>query len=396
MRPTATPPAIDPAPGWSQSLANGAPGITLLHIERTRASTGDQTTVRRWVTAMTRNPITAHPQVSGLFRGAPAVAFALHTADDAAYTHALMALDQHITTLIQHRLQQAHQRIDDGRLPVSREFDLISGLTGLGAYLLHRHNGGDLLRDVLNYLIRLTKPLKFGDETVPGWWCRHGPNSRPSPHWPDGHGNLGMAHGIAGPLALLSVAMRRGITVTGHAESIRQICAFLDHCCRHSRFGTWWPGVISFTEWRLRTVRQPGPQRPSWCYGTPGLVRAQQLAGIALADTHRQHLAEHALSCCVTDEHHLSQLRDSSLCHGWAGLVHATWRVAADARDTDSGKILAEHHRHLLTRMHHHSNRHGLPPGNGLLEGTAGPKLAQITADSRLPPRWDACLLLNG
>src|SRR5699024_1154281 len=80
-----------------------------------------------------------------------------------------------------------------------------------------------------------------------------------------------------------------------------------------------------------RTVVSPGPPRPSWCYGTPGLARAQQLAGLALGDADRQRMAENALLACVADRTQLDRIRDASLCHGAAGLLHTAHRVARDA-----------------------------------------------------------------
>src|SRR5439155_18120829 len=152
-------------------------------------------------------------------------------------------------------LRQAHDRMDAGQLPALREYDLIRGLTGIGAYLLHRHSGDDLLRDVLSYLVRLTKPLTVDGDRLPGWWTGNAPNDQPSAQWPGGHGNLGMAHGIAGPLALLSIAMRHGITVTGQADAIVRICAWLDQWRVGTETQAWWPGMISATERRSGRVR---------------------------------------------------------------------------------------------------------------------------------------------
>lgn len=217
-----SPPPYDPAPRWGDSLYTGAAGIALLHIEHARSGAGGWDIAHQWAAAMTRSPVTAHPDACGLDRGAPAVAFTLHAAGQPGYASALTMLDGHITALTRHRLQQAHQRIEAGQLPALREFDLIRGLTGISVYLLHRHGGGEALCDVLSYLVRLTEPLTADDgEVVPGWWSANAPDGRPSPRWPGGHGNLGLAHGIAGPLALLSTAMRRGITVTGQADAIR-------------------------------------------------------------------------------------------------------------------------------------------------------------------------------
>jgi hypothetical protein len=386
------PPDTEPEPGWGQSLGRGAPGILLRQISLARTGGVPWAMVQRWAVAITRHPVTGSPE-AGLYRGAPAVAYALHCAGQPAYAAALAALDTHIATLTERRLRQAHDRIDQGRLSELREFDLISGLTGIGVYLLHRHGDGPLLREVLAYLVRLTHPLRHDGDIVPGWWTGNGPQDQPSPQWPGGHGNLGIAHGIAGPLALLATAMRRGITVVRHGEAIGRICAWLDWwrvdiggCC-------WWPGTISRAEHHDGMIRDARPRRPSWCYGTPGLALAHQLAGLAVTDPQRQRRAEHALAACVADERQLAELRDASLCHGWAGLVHTVRRVAADATSPD----LAAQLDHLRVRLVDHLDRHGLPDHDGLLEGTTGICLVLDDAsDAPSAPPWDACLLLAG
>jgi lantibiotic biosynthesis protein len=385
-------PDTEPEPGWRQSLGRGAPGILLRQITLAHTGRGSWAAVQRWAVAMTHHPITGSPQ-AGLYWGAPAVAYALHSAGQPAYAAALAALDTHIAALTERRLRQAHHRIDQGRLAELREFDLISGLTGVGVYLLHRHGDGPLLREVLAYLVRLTHPLRHDGELVPGWWTGNGPHDQPSARWPGGHGNLGIAHGIAGPLALLATAIRHRITMTGLGEAIERICSWLDRCQVATDGCSWWPGIISRQEHHEGTIRQPGPQRPSWCYGTPGLVRAQQLAGLAIADPHRQRQAERALATCLSDERQLAELRDASLCHGWAGLVHTVGRVAADA--TSHG-LAAELH-HLRGHLMDHLERHGLPEQGGLLEGTTGIRLVlDDPSDAPPAPPWDACLLVAG
>ncbi len=135
------------------------------------------------------------------------VAFTLHAASQPGYAPVLAVLDEHIAALTRYRLRRARERIDARLMPSLREYDLIRGLTGIGAYLLHRFSpttgptrptGGTLLQEVLAYLIRLTHPLTLDDgPVVPGWWTGNAPNDEPSPDWPGGHGNLGIAHGIA-------------------------------------------------------------------------------------------------------------------------------------------------------------------------------------------------------
>ncbi len=391
MDPIAHPPADEPAPGWGQSLSAGSPGIALLHVERARSGMAGWDAVHAWITAVTRSPVYADPECS-LFQGAPALAFALHVADQPGYAPALRTLDSCIMSLTRRRITNAYARMDRQELPALSEYDLIKGLTGLGVYLLNRDPGGPTLHAVLDYLVRLTHPLRLNGELLPGWWTGHATNDKPSPSLPGGHGNLGIAHGISGPLALLAIAMKRDVIVNGHAEAIATICTWLDTWCQDDVPGPWWPGWVTREELRDQRLRQTGPMRPSWCYGTPGLARAQQLAGQAIGDTGRQAVAEHALLGCVSDPSQLDQLSDVSLCHGWAGLLHVVWRSAKDSSDG----ALASRMPGLLARWEQHTNVEPAT-GLGLLEGAAGVRLAQhaVTHD---PPtlRWDACLLLDG
>lgn len=386
-------PPGDAAPGWGQSLSTGAAGITLLHLENVHTAAGDWSVAHQWARAMIRDSVTADPDTAALFRGVPAVAFTLHSARQPAYAEVLRALDEHIATITRHRLRQAHDRIDRGQLPRLREFDLMSGLTGLGVGLLYRDRHPELLRDVLAYLVRLTEPITTNGEHLPGWWSEDSPNGQPSNDWPGGHANLGIAHGVAGPLALLATASRRGISVTGQTAAISHIATWFDRWRNGSSYDAWWPGMISRAEWHDQALWQSGPQRPSWCYGTPGLARAQQLAAIALGEPTRQRAAEHALAGCISDERQLALLSDPSLCHGWAGLLQATRRTAADAIDDRLAEQLPALHARLT--KHLHDNGQSTVPG--LLEGAAGVLLAlHATATSDLVTRWDACLLLEG
>ncbi len=303
-------------PGWGQSLANGAPGIALRHIERARAGHTGWDPVHHLAQAMTRTPIQANPAIASLFYGAPAVAYALHAAGQPAYRTALAALDNSINALIQTRLDAAHRRIDAGIVATAREFDLINGLTGLGVYLLHRHHDHWLLRDILSYLVRFTEPVNAEGQILPGWCAAGSPDRRQSPRWNGGHAGFGMAHGLAGPLALLSVTMRRRVIVSGQASAIRSACAWLARWQAGHDSRTWWPEAISRDELDSGTVSRSGPHRPSWCYGTPGVARACHLASLALSDPQQIRAAEQALAGCLNDPRQLAQLTGLGLCHG--------------------------------------------------------------------------------
>lgn len=380
-------------PGWGQSLYSGAAGVALLHAVRAGVGEEDLDALRPWAAAMVRGPIQGAPDACGLYEGAPAVAYVLSFTHTAAGARALTTLDRHLADVTRQRLKQAHARIDHGALPTLREYDLISGLTGLGVYHLHRGHRTEL-RDILAYLVRLTEPLTIDAQSLPGWWTSDSPHLQPSPRWPGGHGNFGLAHGIAGPLALLATALRHAHTVPGQTEAIIRICDWFDRWRTGSGPLTWWPDLITRVEHRRGELQRPGPRRPSWCYGTPGIARAQQLAGLALDDHDRQRQAEQVLAGCLADDKQLAQLTDASLCHGWAGLIQAASRAAADAADGE----LTAHLPRLHVRLNEHLDHRGLPDDAGLMEGTAGIHLIRLTGPANTAPTapWDRCLLLAG
>jgi lantibiotic biosynthesis protein len=385
------------SPRWlGQSLARGAAGIAVLHGRRAASGRGEWNRVHAWLKSATRENLAAGGK-AGLWYGATAVAFALdHAAPPGGYRRALTALDTAVAALTRARLDAAAMRIGAATRPALAEYDLVHGLSGLGAHLLHRDPHGDLLADVLDYLVQLTLPLRADDiagTDVPGWWTSDPPSGQPAEAYPGGHANLGMAHGICGPLALLSLTMRRGITVPGQAEAIEVICQWLESWRHDAPEGPWWPERIGLAEHRACWSTQTGPARPSWCYGTPGLARALQFAGDALGDQSRRQAAEHALAACLSDPAQLARLIDPALCHGWAGVLLTTWHAAADA----GSPSLASHLPRLAGAVLDQTNptspaAWALP---GLINGNAGIALTLHTLTGEVSRGWETCLLIT-
>ncbi|NRQ30667.1 lanthionine synthetase C family protein [Nonomuraea sp. NN258] len=401
--PSAAPTGLTSRPWWRQSLAHGAPGLALLHIELAAAGLRPWQPVHEWLTYITSEPVTSGPD-SHLYYGTPAVAHAIACAADhlPGYERALQSLDQTITADTQYRLDAAHARIDAGRLPDLAEFDVIRGLTGLGAYLLRRDPDGKTLHAVLEYLVRLTEPIQDASEALPGWWTLASPDGRPHPDFPGGHGNFGLAHGISGPLALLALAARRGVTASGHLKAMLRICQWFDRWREDTREGFRWPYLIKRAH--LHAGREPlGPQRPSWCYGTAGLVRTQQLAALAMGDAKRLNLAGHALTQAIGDPAQRTATTDLSLCHGFAGIAHLATRVIVDAYPDTSAQLHT-----FLPVLLDEVLPSGADPndvttallggqgGPSLLEGAAGIALAVLAPATGSAPSsgWDTCLLI--
>jgi lantibiotic biosynthesis protein len=355
-----------------QSLAEGAAGIALLHLER-----GDFDRARALIDSAVSGGVSVAANAS-LFYGAPALEFVL----SAATAHglpvpALSAVQAATDRIVTVRLEAADRR-SRGELPNLSEFDLIRGLAGLGALLLHRGQETPQLADVLSYLVDLTHPIRDDGEELPGWWVPTGPNGKPSEEFPGGHGNSGMAHGVGGPLALLALAMRAGVEVPGHREAIERVAAWLAAWQR--------PYWVTREQIRTRQVSTV-PARPSWCYGALGLARAEQLAALALGDRSATAAAENAAYAALTDPRVRDLTGDGSLCHGWSGLITT---AAAIAEDCPGPVYLAGPIAVLAAEL-----SAAEVAKDGFLEGGAGGALALHRLNNAPATGWTRALLID-
>lgn len=369
-----------------QSLARGAVGTALLHIERAMAGSGSWQTARAHIREAVAGPVDA-AEHAGLYYGAPAITFLLHTAARAQlqYQAASDSLFEHVLHLTRRRLATAADRIDRHEHATFAEFDLFYGLTGLGALLLRHSPGSDVLVGVLRYVVTLTKPHRHDGLDLPGWWVDHDPDEiLPTP---GGHANLGMAHGAAGLLALLSLAAIHGSTVNGHHDAIAVLTDWFERWRQDSADGPWWPEWLTRDDLTTGRLARSRAGRPSWCYGTVGIARALQLAAIATHDPQRQRAAEHALATSLADAR-LDQVTEPGVCHGIAGIYQTAYRAAQDARSPAIGDRLSR----VAARLAHHTDK-----PSGLLTGSTGVELVRDTIRRSAPPHtgWDACLLIT-
>lgn len=386
---------------WPQSLSHGGAGIALLHVERARAGIGSWTLAHRWIQHITTGITSGY----GAFGGAPAVAHVLNTAAHAApgtYQSALTTLDVQISKDLAARTQALQSRMDR-REPIElADWDLISGLTGMTRYLLHRDPHGAAVAQALTCLIRLTAPVSNADLALPGWWSPRDPGAPAVARHQSGHLNLGLAHGVAGLLAILSIATMHHVEIPGQRETIAAICAIYDRFQQRSPAGPWWPQWVTIDELRNDHLK-PTAGRASWCYGSPGIARAIHLAGYATGQHHLIELANHAIHAALAPDSPAAPLTDPSLCHGHAGLLHTARHLGIETSQltTSLERLLAS----IGRRPGHafssdtEATADGLLQSGGpeLLEGSVGIALVlhSYITDPDLSSPWDTCLLLQ-
>jgi hypothetical protein len=371
-------------PWHPMSLADGFSGVALLF-----GALGRPADAHRQLAAAIA---AKRPPTEGLFDGLPSVAFAARflARSCGGYAGLLRRLDPLVADVAERRIAEESRRLDEHRpgAPM-RAYDAAFGLAGIGRYLLAAgEDQRPALEHTLRYLVRLTESVTVRGKPVPGWFTTD-PTTLATPvEHPDGHLNLGLAHGVAGPLAMLALAYRAGYRVGGHAEAIHRITAWLLARRGTDRHGPYWPAVVPLAHELAATVAGLAPARVAWCYGAPGIGRAVQLAALALGEPAWTAEAVGTLTAALRRPWEHSGIRDAGLCHGSAGVLTATALIAEATAD-------AELHERLAALRAHATQ--GAVPGErlGLLDGLTGTVLAlRATVDPVTEPAWPAALLL--
>jgi hypothetical protein len=358
-----------PTPHWTPvSLAEGHVGVSLVFASGvTPAPASGHDHLRRAVASRT----TAGN--GGLFDGDIALGFAATVAagTSGAYRSLRAAADRTAARAVPALVGQLR------RGETYRAYDVIYGLAGVGRYLLATGQRATL-REVLEALCGMTNPRQVDGHSVPGWWVSGGLDGTPAgERLPRGHLNIGTAHGIAGPLALLALAWQAEVRVPGQAVAIRAIVSWLVERSGHDDYGPIWPYYLSFDEEiGARPVDGARPTRPSWCYGTPGIARALQLAAQALDEPAWANMAVASMHAALARSQGEGQLTEPSICHGLAGLLLATRLIADDSGDRQLCAAAVALADELVTYVDERAP-HGVRVGNrsraaGLLEGAAG------------------------
>ena len=408
-------------PVWRPvGLGDGFPAVGLLFAELAATDPAQRRRVHAHLSAAVGALRSGTPR---LYAGMASLAFAgqAAAASFGGYAGMLERLDREIAQQIRERLAADRERIVDGRpIGVHDGYDVISGAAGVGRYLLDRYQVtgdptvGEALTDVLDTLVAigLAEDVPIRGKRLPPWWAYHVGTGR------DGHLNLGLAHGVAGPLALLALAWRDGIRTNGQREAVERIVALLSRWRIEHDDGPGWPRWVGPEDYAAVTAR-PGAagsgapdvsvarrprEREVWCYGGAGVGRALHLAGSAFDRPDWWNEGRRAVRAAV-DTAEDRVIHDFALCHGWSGLLQISSRMAADtgdvafrnAADRLAGQVLAGWDPAAPFGFRYRQAAGlGWVDRPGFLEGAAGIALALHTYASSAPPRtdWDAALLL--
>jgi hypothetical protein len=344
----------------------------------------------------------AGPNAPGLFNGLAGLGFAASALSGGGtrYQNLLSSIDGALSTYLSTAWAERH------RGSYVEDFDVVSGLSGIGVYWLQRAHapaGAAALNTVAELLLGTRESA-----ITPRQWMEPGdaPAPRTRVHNPRGDLNCGLAHGVPGPLAFLAHARSRGIRSKGIDEAIEASVYWLVDHRTDDNWGPNWPTHVLVDDdpgahSQANTADPSNVTRAAWCYGCPGVARALWRAGIALDRADWRDLAIDAIDAVYRRPAVARQMSSPGLCHGLAGVLQITLRFYHDTRDEGFARqawALVEELLDLFDPNSEFGFRNPNPNADGddpsFLEGAAGVAATLLAASTNIAPTWDRVLLI--
>lgn len=208
-------------------------------------------------------------------------------------------------------------------------YDLVSGLTSVGMYLLWDEDINsrkeEVLKSILNYFVCLCGDNLYQGNIVPGWYIKYENQTREidRENFRQGNLNFGMAHGILGPLLVLSEAYKKKIIVEGQIEAMKKILEVYMKFKILGIDGVYnWPSQLRIEDFIdnncIDRVREP---RASWCYGNIGISRALYLVSKNIEDDELLYFSINNLLHIAKLDNRKYLLESPIICHGYSGVL---------------------------------------------------------------------------
>ena len=276
------------------------------------------------------------------------------------------------------------------------DFDLIGGLAGYGIYGFHalpRPAARRSLELLVERLIAIGEPVDGGfswftpPEVLPDWLREKEP---------DGRYNLGVSHGVAAVISVLSMCAAAGVMSDAQRATLDRA---VDWLLAQKQNGKSWCFANSVVK-----GRPAGRDRLAWCYGDPGIAAALFTAarhcGNADWEAAALEVAQTAARRPLDDT---SEIVDAALCHGSAGLGHLFNRMYQASGDPLLADAARAWFRYTIDMQrpdvgiagYEFFAAPGWLPLTGFISGLAGVGIGLLGGVSAREPAWDQFLAVS-
>lgn len=414
---------------WSPlTLSHGYPGLVVLFgtLDNLYPSEGWDLTAHAYILKITGMIEASGVSDLSLFSGLTGCCFAIQHASkkNTRYQNII----NHLHEFIFHYIEQMYFKVIHEKLSLKlplhpNYYDLMSGIGGIGLYLLNQLHCSkclSVLKKILTICVALTEKREIWGYHLQGWYVPQHYQFTESDKeiYRKGNFNLGVSHGIPGILGLLSLALLKEVKVEKQKEAIKTIVDWIFQKRKTNKGISYWPNRISFDEEILGQQNELSDcSVEAWCYGSPGICRMLFLAGKALKEQEIQRQAQNIFFTLFDRDDFKQTYYTPTFCHGLAGMLTLTKLMVRDSSNKEYNKKIKEiedklfsyynpqsnfgfknHeiHSHNLLTSNHFSNQSITERENiGLLSGVSGVLLSLIS-DNKDKYLWATPFALEG
>jgi lantibiotic biosynthesis protein len=281
--------------------------------------------------------------------------------------------------------------------------DLVVAVTGLGVYALHR-SPRPVANECVHRVVERLYECVQRDERGLYWWTPPAGLLHPGSlkEYPSGRADLGVAHGMAGVIALLGSICGIGIERDAARPLLQGAVRWL---FAHSVATE--PGQ-TFPLW-VAPGFEPVRARCAWCYGDPGIAAALLVAARGVGDGSWEQAAVTLASRAAERPPAETGVVDAGFCHGAAGLAHIYNRMYQATgqpelrraavywveRTLDFYRLARDRDGAWVQGNTDRARAEGPWTGIGLMEGAAGVALVLLAATTSVEPLWDRMFLVS-
>jgi lantibiotic biosynthesis protein len=371
----------------SYSLSSGHSGVALffgyLSLARSEARLADLASEHL---SQAIDSVAADPSPAlGLFSGLSGLAWTWHHLSQILYGETDTAATAELDEILLEAVRVS---------PWQWDWDLISGLAGIGLYALS-HPEPSFAEEAAGLVVGRLAELAITCPTGTAWRTEAALMTPANAKaYPTGRFDQGVAHGVPGVIGFLGAAHERGVARKQARALLDGALAWMSANMRPddggSRF-TYYPPALD-------------DARSGWCYGDPGVSAVLLRAGNSVGDNSCRDLAISVACRAASRPFESTGVVDATLCHGAAGLGHLFNRAFQASKEEGLAKAATRWFQKTLDMR-----RPGKGVGgflnwwpeiqewrgeSGYLVGSSGIGLALLSALYPVEPLWDMPFLL--
>src|SRR5690606_547128 len=241
---------------WNEtSLDSGLPAFILFYSELNRINSTEKydELIYRYMTELTKHLNKGITSMS-IWNGITSAAIPLLSQKNKlVYAHFIDQINEFIINNVDNSLQTLFSNIHNKNVRM-QDYDVISGISGIMRYLLEFKDNpkvDKVIKRILRYFIELSTIKKENGIEIPNWYISIENQFLDSDRalFKRGSFNLGLSHGIAGPMAAMALAVKYGYFSSEINQAISRIINWYSEWkVDLTNGGITWPRRISFEE----------------------------------------------------------------------------------------------------------------------------------------------------